>query len=492
MMHTLIVDLNNFSRYPTLSVGYLVAILRNNNVKVDVLSPFAKGVVGYPRLTRARKRDLYYSYLKHWLAVTPNTLLKKIRAIVKKAFQPGGTDDKEVILNYFQELLENNPDVVLISAYTMYFDICHEISKICNQRNIPVIVGGSAFVEPQIAKLWDSIPGVSVVYLGEPEFHLMKIIEDLVDGKDVSQYSGVYVEQTEVNLPAAPISPLDMLPFPDFSDFPWVSYPNRVIPIMTGRGCEWDICTFCSDVVTASGRSFRSRSIENIMTEIKSHKAKFNATLFVFLDLKLNSDLYVWRELIFRIPHVIPDAQWTASIHVDNRIDNGLSREDLYRAHAAGLVRITCGLESGSPRILKLMAKGIKLKRLSTFLKNAHEAGVSVRMTTIIGYPHEEPEDVDLTTQFIEEHSKYIERIVLNRFTLMPNTPIERILKSQPQDFPFIKTNGLDLHSAIIPHVNQKLATKDYYIAVFRLIRAIHKINQHPLKESAQEFEGVM
>lgn len=491
-MHALVVDLNNFSRYPTLSVGYLVAVLRNNDVKVDVLSPFSKGVAGYPRLTKARKRDLYYNYLKHWSAVTPNKLFKKIRAIVKRAFHPGGTDDKDIILNYFQELLENNPNVVLISAYTMYLDVCHEISRICYERNIPVIIGGSAFVETEIAKLWSSIPGVSALYVGEPEFHLMKIITDLVDGKEISQHPGIYSQKSEVTQPAAPLTPLDKLAFPDFSDFPWASYPNRVIPIMTGRGCEWDICTFCSDVVTASGRSFRSRSIENVMREIKHQSSQFNAKLFVFLDLKLNSDVYLWRELILRLPSSVPKALWTASIHVDNRVDNGLSREDLYRAHAAGLVRITCGLESGSPKILKLMAKGIKLKRLSTFLKDAYEAGVSVRMTTIIGYPNEEPEDVDLTTQFIEEHSQYIERIVLNRFTLMPNTPIERRLKSRPHDFPFIKIDGLDLHTATISHVNKKLATKDYYIAVFRLIRAIHNINQHPLKKSAQEFEGVM
>jgi len=42
-MWALVVDLNNFSRYPTLSVGYLVAILRGSDVEVDVLSPFSRG-----------------------------------------------------------------------------------------------------------------------------------------------------------------------------------------------------------------------------------------------------------------------------------------------------------------------------------------------------------------------------------------------------------------------------------------------------------------
>jgi len=53
-LHALVVDLNNFSRYPTLSVGALVAVLRRRGDVVDVLSPLARGVQGYPRLTRAR------------------------------------------------------------------------------------------------------------------------------------------------------------------------------------------------------------------------------------------------------------------------------------------------------------------------------------------------------------------------------------------------------------------------------------------------------
>ena len=225
---------------------------------------------------------------------------------------------------------------------------------------------------------------------------------------------------------------------------------------------------------------------------MKYQSSRFNANLFAFLDLKLNSDLPLWRGLISQIPQAVPKAQWTASIHIDTRIDNGLSREDLLRARDSGLVRITCGLESASPRILKLMAKGTKVKRLSQFLKDAHEAKISVRMTSIIGYPGEEAEDIDLTTDFIEEHGDYIERIVLNRFTLMPNTPIERRLKSQGHDFSYIQVNELDLHTGTIPHVNQRLGTKKYYAAAFRLMKAIHKINKNPIRNSAREFEGVM
>lgn len=491
-MRVLVIDLNNFSRYPTLSVGYLTSVLRKNDIEVDILSPFAKGVAGYPRLTQARRRELYLNFLKHWTAVTPSKTLKRVRKVFQQRVRPGGSEDKKVILDYLHELLIKKPDVVLISAYTMYYDITHEISAICQQQGTPVIVGGSAFVYQEIAALWHEIPGVTAVYAGEPEAQLLTLIADVVAGKDLSAYPGVYkADQQSVDI-APPLVALDQLPFPDYSDFPWQAYPNKVIPLMTGRGCEWDICTFCSDVSTASGRSFRSRSIENVIEEMRFQSTQFGTQLFVFLDLKLNSDLSLWRELIERIPKEFPNALWTASIHVDSRMDNGLSKDDLQKAAKAGLVRITCGLESGSPRMLKLMAKGIKLDRVSTFLKDAHEAGISVRMTAIIGYPGEEVTDVELTRQFIAKHTQYIERIMLNRFTLMPDTPVAKQLANHADKYPEISIQQLDVHSGTIGHNNIKLATKPYYWAAFRLMSAVHDINKKPLKPSAREFEGVM
>lgn len=40
----LVVDLNNFAYYPTIAVGYLVAVLRRADCRVEVLSPLMLGV----------------------------------------------------------------------------------------------------------------------------------------------------------------------------------------------------------------------------------------------------------------------------------------------------------------------------------------------------------------------------------------------------------------------------------------------------------------
>ena len=128
-MHTLVIDLNNFSRFPTLSVGYLSSVLKKGNITVDVLSPFSKGVKGYPRLVQAKPWEVYLNFLKHWSSVNQNKAVAKIRKLIQNFSRPGGNDDSQVILKYAAELLKNDPDVVLISTYTMYHNICQEIFK---------------------------------------------------------------------------------------------------------------------------------------------------------------------------------------------------------------------------------------------------------------------------------------------------------------------------------------------------------------------------
>ena len=114
------------------------------------------------------------------------------------------------------------------------------------------------------------------------------------------------------------------MPFPDYSDFPWAAYPNRIVPIITGRGCGWGVCTFCSDVTSTAGRSYRSRSPDNVLSEIASHHRAHGVSRFVFTDLKLNSSVEMWRGLAAGMQAGGPWAQWIGAVHVGPEPDNGL------------------------------------------------------------------------------------------------------------------------------------------------------------------------
>jgi radical SAM superfamily enzyme YgiQ (UPF0313 family) len=261
---------------------------------------------------------------------------------------------------------------------------------------------------------------------------------------------------------------------------------------MTGRGCEWGRCRFCADVITSAGRSFRSRSLANVLDEIRFQTARHHASLLVFLDLKLNSDVGFWRGLARELPAVSPNVAWTASVHVDTRPDNGLSRADLVAARNAGLVRITTGLETASRRLLKRMAKGTDPMRTQDFIRDAAEAGISVRLTTIIGYPGEEPGDVEETADFLRRNARHIERVMINRFALMLGAEADRRARDRPGSLPGLERGSLDPLTGVIEHSNALWQSRAHRKAVYRLMSAVHRINRKPLAASAREFEGVM
>src|SRR5690606_37899696 len=119
-MRTLLVDLNNFSRYPTLSIGYLTAILRNAGHEVEVLSPLSFGIHGFPRQVRENSWQRYSRFISHWSAVTNLKSVHKARRLLKRNRQIVSGQSSATILDAVNNSLARAPDVVLISAYTMY------------------------------------------------------------------------------------------------------------------------------------------------------------------------------------------------------------------------------------------------------------------------------------------------------------------------------------------------------------------------------------
>jgi radical SAM superfamily enzyme YgiQ (UPF0313 family) len=260
---------------------------------------------------------------------------------------------------------------------------------------------------------------------------------------------------------------------------------------MTGRGCQWAKCRFCSDVVSVSGRSYRTRSLGSVLQEMIEQSRRHGTDNFLFLDLKLNSNPAMFRGLAEQAQHAVPGAQWIGTVHVDNRRDNGLSRRDLKAAALGGMRRVSFGLESGSQRLLDLMDKGGSVEANSDFIRHAHEAGISVRCTMFQGYPGEEPSDLVKTAEFLEQHSAYIDRIRFNDFSVIEGTPIWTDIVEQANVAGF---NVIELQSrhAKARYRNAQTGSADYRQAKARVLAAVYAINKRHVRRGAQMFDGLM
>lgn len=491
----LLVDLNNFARYPTLPIGYMAAALRADGLQVEVFSPLMVGVGGVVRERRPHRLGLLVSKLNHRAATSSQAWVRRWRQRVAdgRVSDLAAHHDK-VVEGFAQSLASTKPDAVLISTYLMYRPVCERICALCRDAGVPVLIGGPYFSQPEVIGEWMGIGGLSALAAGEVELELPQIVRTLIAGTDLSRYAGIISSDAQGAVRghvAPPLTRLDEVPFPDYNDFPWGTYPNRIVPIVTGRGCGWGVCTFCSDVTSTAGRSFRSRSPTNVLQEMAHHHHRLGVSRFVFTDLKLNSDLAMWRSLVANVQTTVPGAEWIGAVHVGLG-ENGLSAGELREAAASGCVRLTTGLETGSEHIGELMKKGTRREAVGQFLQDAAAAGISTRCTMITGYPGEQAQDVHASAAFLELHHDAIERVSLNRLNVVMGTTLHRRLQAQPERFRGVTVLSQNPAMAQVEHHNLETQSTEHRRAMGRLLTAVHRINRKALMRRAREFEGVM
>ncbi len=484
----LLVDLNNFGGYPTLAIGLLASTLRRNAIEVSVLSPLSLGLQGVIRESQPRAWDWLGDRLRYRSAHHSSAIVRSARRRAAERRAPLRDASLASLLAALEARLDAGCEVVLLSTYLMYFDACKRIVERCSRRGVPVLIGGSYLNQPEITTEWLKIPGLTAVVGGEPEPYISGLVETAASGDPIDGFPGVGTPSTGAAMAAPPLVDLDSVPFADYSDFPWDSYRHRITPMITGRGCGWGVCTFCSDVTSSMGRSYRSRSVGNVLDEITYQSEKNQSSSFVFNDLKLNSELSMWHGLIDRLGSLENAISWIAAVHVNSRGESGLSHDVLKAARQAGLARVTNGLESGSQRVLDSLSKGIDLESFSTFLHDAADVGISVRTTLVLGCPGETAADVLQTAEFLERHERKIERVAPNRFLLMTGTIAQRRAEQNEA----LEQLEPDHRNGVVHHVNPLASDRAYRRQIYRVLDIARRINRRPILDQARPFEGVL
>lgn len=483
-----IVDLNNFATFPTLAVGLLVAGLRSAGFEAEVLSPLAHDVP-------AAERERPECWIDDWtrrMRLSSHPLVAKPREWSRRGRSWWQGRPHRRVLQELERILDTRPDVLMLSAYLQHYHTVVQLGRLAASRGVPLLLGGPVFNHPSTAAAWRSVPGLAAIFGGEADLVVADLVSEVIGRGDLLRFEGVMLPDGRSSPPAAPLRDLDRLPVPDFSDFPWDRYRMRLLPIMTGRGCQWKRCTFCSDVVSANGRTFRTRSIDAILHEVRELSRRHDSVNFLFLDLKLNSSPAILRGIVENIQRNAPGAQWVGTVHVDGRSDNGLSRGELRAAAAAGMRRVSFGLETGSQRLLDAMRKGCTVEANEQFIANASEAGLSVRCTMFKGYPGEGPADLEATAAFLERNADRIDRIRFNELAVLEGTPLHRMASEEPQRLPQLRVLRTDCRDGMLRHENVDTRGPAYRAALRRVLAAVHAINRRPVRRIARAFDGVM
>lgn len=198
-----------------------------------------------------------------------------------------------------------------------------------------------------------------------------------------------------------PIADLDALPFADFSDFDLSLYRDIDIdspvslPIHSSRGCVAR-CAFCMDNRFWGGR-YRPRDPERVAAEMAHQASRHGIRSFTFVDLAFNGSA----ARLDRLADALLAGGGGFDFWAPARIDRRLTRGLLEKLRAAGLRHLNFGLESGSTAVLARMRKGYDAAEAEEVLRNCAEAGITVSLNLIAGFPGETWLDLLATARFV-------------------------------------------------------------------------------------------
>ena len=228
-------------------------------------------------------------------------------------------------------------------------------------------------------------------------------IPEIARGARLEDVAGIHFRRDGqiIGNPDRPvIENLDVLPFASkvyardlkISDYeiPWMRFPY--ISIYTGRGCG-SKCTFCLWPQTFSGNVYRVRSVKNVLEEVAYIKKTFPQIKELFFD---DDTLTEYRDRTHELARGLKSFGLSWGCNSKANVDY----ETLKVMRDSGCRVMVVGYESGNQTILNNVKKGIRVDQAEKFTRDAHQLGMTIHGTFIVGLPGETSETIDETISF--------------------------------------------------------------------------------------------
>nr|MBC7244167.1 B12-binding domain-containing radical SAM protein [Chloroflexota bacterium] len=307
--------------------------------------------------------------------------------------------------HYRDELLARRPDVVGVSMMSVDYNPAMQSLQIVRQvlPEATTIVGG-----PHPTLMLDEVkddPSIDHIFLGESEITFPEFLARHQRG-----------EPSERIIPS--IHPdLDALPFADHEFFlqewrkwgynldspeaPFVpELPPPFVTIIAGRGCMYN-CSYCQPAERLIfGRQVRTRSVANVIAELKELREHYHFNSFMFHDDCLTED----RDWVIEFCQAYRAAGFTQPFFCQSRADIIVKNEDMVKMMAeVGLRGYLIGFESGSDRVLKFIRKGTKRWQNLEAARICKKYGISIWANYMLGLPTETQEEVMETISMLKQ-----------------------------------------------------------------------------------------
>src|SRR5258707_249360 len=230
---------------------------------------------------------------------------------------------------------------------------------------------------------------------------------------------------------------------------PFLLHP--FVSFYTTRGCR-AMCTFCMWPQTISGHAWRTRSVDNVVQEVKNTLEYFPQMKEIFFD---DDTFNIRRDRAIELSQKFKPLkfQWSCTARCHSKYETLKAMAD------SGARLFIVGFESGDAQILKNIKKGATIEMARNFMKNCRKVGIRVHGDFIIGLPGETRETINKTIEFAKELDS--ETIQVSLAHAMPCTELHDSMAKQG----FLKVEALadtgchQLPHNEYPHISNEAST---------------------------------
>lgn len=277
--------------------------------------------------------------------------------------------------------------------------LLNQLTPLKSKQGLKVIVGGQGTWEIIDTGLQEKL-GIDTIVEGEGELVAPELFKKAVEGDQLPRY---------VRGPPVPVDKI-----------PTIRTPSRGL-VEVSRGCGRG-CKFCNPTLLM----YRIIPVEKVLREVKvnvqggERKISLHSEDFFRYG---SPDLYPRREKVLGLVKAVTNVPGVERVSVDFAtastvmVDPGLVKEvgELLGFSDNDPSIIQLGIESASPRLLRLIAPGkpkpFSAEEWSKVVEDAivvlNDAGWWVCATIIVGLPGETPEDIRANMKLVERLEPY-------------------------------------------------------------------------------------
>ena len=380
----------------------------------------------------------------------------------------------------YEKLLEQQPACVGFSTMTgPQIKFALGLAEMAKAKGIPTVFGG---VHPSLLpEQTQADPRVDYVIAGEGEAAFRELASALAAGRKPAPI----LRGKAVALDSLPDINYDLVDGEQYIQSAMAR--GRSLPLIFSRGCPYQ-CTFCCNPVL-SNQNWRHVGIPLLAERVHRLAERFRLEALNFFDENLFASPKTLRELVAALGGKL---RWFAQCRA-----NSLLRFEPAFLRESGAQVLSCGLESGSPGILKAIRKEETVEEYIAANRLLAQTDIATWYNYMMGFPGETIEDLQATVQLALRMLDENPHAANNPFYLLspyPGTKIaqEHLREAMPKNLEgWADFNRHNLAATWHPPERMELYKRIYFSSKFVGRRIVNLFPQdQELRSVAETFTG--